>query len=176
MFFFTLRNFPSQHDLLFLYLQSNVRVTDWTFFFHFSAKPLIDESVQYSRAASDEGNTGKLTCKAYGAPEITFTWSREGSIIDTDGEKYDEESSQVDFKTYESVLSISNVVPSEDYGEYLCVAKNEEGFYSSYIKFEGTGKYFFKLVSFSLSFPCWSTYVNFNMEYRRILFFCIYFF
>lgn len=36
--------------------------------------PVIDKSPQYSKAASEEKSTGKLICKASGAPSITFTW------------------------------------------------------------------------------------------------------
>ncbi|KAG1691197.1 Nephrin [Nymphon striatum] len=102
-------------------------------------KPVIDNNVKYNRAASDEGNSGKLICQAKGAPDIEFSWSREGSTLD-DNEKFKVESAQVDFNTWESVLTITDVSAALDYGDYLCVAKNEEGFSSAYIHFESTGK------------------------------------
>ena len=38
--------------------------------------PEIDESPQYTKAAGEFGSTVKLTCRASGAPKLTFTWTK----------------------------------------------------------------------------------------------------
>lgn len=88
-------------------------------------KPVIDRSPIISKSATDNGSSGKLICRATGAPNVTFTWSREGSTLSkvdsgVDGEtpKYTvEATSQLDLVTYESVLVIHDVA-ANDYGPY----------------------------------------------------------
>ena len=47
----------------------------------FADKPEIDLAPEISKGASNKGGVGKLTCRAKGAPNVTFAWSREGSVI-----------------------------------------------------------------------------------------------
>ncbi len=47
-------------------------------------KPIIDDSPSMAKAASDKGQTGTLTCRAKGAPDISFAWSRDGSVINAE--------------------------------------------------------------------------------------------
>ena len=39
-----------------------------------SDAPIIDKSPENSKAASEKGQTATLTCRAEGAPDITFNW------------------------------------------------------------------------------------------------------
>lgn len=41
----------------------------------------MDTSPRIAKAASNAGDTAKLTCRAQGAPQLRFTWSREGATI-----------------------------------------------------------------------------------------------
>jgi len=41
----------------------------------------MDESVEFGKGASNKGGTGRLVCRAKGAPNVTFSWAREGTII-----------------------------------------------------------------------------------------------
>lgn len=43
-------------------------------------KPDIDKSPQIAKAASSKGATGKLICRAKGAPNVTFSWSRKDGV------------------------------------------------------------------------------------------------
>ena len=85
--------------------------------FHFPPLPIvdapkIDKSPANAKSASDKGEVGTLSCKATGAPAITFLWSRLGTVVtsgvaklgddppaedaDTSGAKYTIQSSMVD--------------------------------------------------------------------------------
>ena len=65
------------------------------------AKPSFDDSPAIAKSASDKGQTGVLKCRAKGAPDIAFTWSRQGSVVDpeeegAEDEKYEMETKMVD--------------------------------------------------------------------------------
>ena len=47
-------------------------------------KPVIDRSPIISKSASESGSSAKLICRAQGTPNVTFTWKREGSVIEVD--------------------------------------------------------------------------------------------
>ncbi|XP_076325678.1 nephrin-like [Tachypleus tridentatus] len=102
-------------------------------------KPIIDRSPPLQKSASEKGETAKIICKAEGAPNVTFTWSREGATIDSDTKpkKYETETLMVDLITWESVLQVKDV-KSHDYGLYECVARNELGFDSTKINLDLT--------------------------------------
>lgn len=46
-------------------------------------KPEMDLAPQLAKAASNSGDTGRLVCRANGAPALNFTWQREGATIPT---------------------------------------------------------------------------------------------
>lgn len=85
----------------------------------------MDHSAQLSKSAGDEGQQAKLICRAQGAPNISFEWSREGTPL-TASDKYAFTTRQLDIVTWESVLEIAGI-RSADYGLYDCVARNEMG-------------------------------------------------
>jgi len=52
-------------------------------------KPDIDKSPKIAKAASNKGETGKLICRAKGAPNVTFSWNRkDGVSITSNSSKY----------------------------------------------------------------------------------------
>jgi len=55
---------------------------------------VVDKSAQYGKAAGDEGERAKLVCRAHGAPNINFTWAREGVNLRV-GDKYEMTTEQV---------------------------------------------------------------------------------
>ena len=127
--------------------------------FCFADKPIIDRSPIISKSASDNGSTGKLYCRAKGAPNVTFTWSREGQVMTAIPETYKSDAEkqkqnilaqkepkyivdatqQLDLVTYQSVLTITGV-QSTDYGSYECLARNELGFDAITIQLNRTSK------------------------------------
>lgn len=73
----------------------------------FADKPEIDTSPQISKAASNTGDTGRLVCRASGAPKLRFTWSRDGATIPVNTtEKYYTNFHQVCSKSCTSELQI----------------------------------------------------------------------
>jgi hypothetical protein len=71
-------------------------------------KPEMDASPQIAKAASNTGDTGRLICRASGAPKLRFTWSREGATIPVNTtEKYYIDFRQVCANSYTSRLGCS---------------------------------------------------------------------
>jgi hypothetical protein len=92
---------------------------------YFADKPVMDDSPQLMKAACEEGQRAKLSCRAQGAPNISFEWLREGVPI-TSGGRLSFGTRQVDIVTWESTLEVTNV-RLLDYGQYDCIARNEMG-------------------------------------------------
>nr|XP_046920413.1 nephrin-like isoform X2 [Dermatophagoides farinae] len=119
-------------------------------------KPIIDRSPSISKSASESGSSAKLICRAQGTPNVTFTWKREGSVLESYDSSSDssssssnyrssskssskssvekpatkyviEETKKLDLISYQSVLIINDVT-SNDYGPYECIARNDLGF------------------------------------------------
>lgn len=87
-------------------------------------KPIIDDSPELSKSASDKGGTGKLICQADGAPNVTFKWFREGRAINEDNAaKYSVLDKSLDPLTWQSELKVKNIA-LRDYGHYGCAASN----------------------------------------------------
>lgn len=64
-------------------------------------KPEMDLAPQLAKAASNSGDTGRLVCRANGAPALNFTWQREGATIPTSTpQKYSFELRQVGDSLY----------------------------------------------------------------------------
>lgn len=106
-------------------------------------KPIIDRSPLLTKSAVESGETGRLLCRAAGAPNVSFVWSREGQTLRTEESKRSkylvEETVQLDLTTFQSALII-NRVTSGDYGAYKCVARNDMGFESAAINFTRTSR------------------------------------
>ena len=98
----------------------------------------MDESPQNKKSAGDEGQRAKLVCRAQGAPNITFTWSREGVTLSA-SDKYDITLTQIDLVVWESTLEVS-ALRSRDYGQYDCIARNEMGFNKTSVILTGTSR------------------------------------
>ena len=62
-----------------------------------------------------EGENVTFTCNAVGNPAPTFSWTRDGSVVNT--------TSRITFNENHKTLTITNVVRG-DSGEYICVATN----------------------------------------------------
>ncbi|XP_043231133.1 nephrin-like [Amphibalanus amphitrite] len=101
--------------------------------------PEIDTSPQFLKSAAEKGETALITCRARGAPNVTFEWSRGGVAIDesTEDDKYSITYTREGLVTWQSVLKVSSVVTA-DYGAYACVARNELNFQRQEIELGGT--------------------------------------
>jgi len=51
------------------------------FFRYVTDKPEIDMSPLLVKAAARKGDTGRLICRASGAPKVVFAWSHNGNQI-----------------------------------------------------------------------------------------------
>ncbi|KAK9509902.1 hypothetical protein O3M35_004793 [Rhynocoris fuscipes] len=100
-------------------------------------KPEMDESPALTKSASNSGETGKLVCRVSAAPAVNFTWSRDGSVITTDHQKYLIEYKKLDDVHYESIVLIRNIELS-DYGRYECMARNSLGFATQTVRLSVT--------------------------------------
>ena len=83
------------------YLPSSAHKTLINVFDSTTDKPKIDESPEIAKSASDKGQTGKLICRATGAPDITFTWSRLGRLLHAEAEGSSSEAEDDSNKKYE---------------------------------------------------------------------------
>lgn len=89
---------------------------------------MIDLSDPLSKAAALTGKAATLVCRATGAPRVTFSWSKNGSVLPQNTtDKYTMLSKQWNFINYQSTLIIHNVV-MQDYESYGCTARNPVGF------------------------------------------------
>ncbi|XP_043208896.1 nephrin-like, partial [Amphibalanus amphitrite] len=89
----------------------------------------IAKSVRFAKAAARLGEKAHVTCRARGAPAVTFSWSRDGDVISGTGSggKYGTERKQCwSVLRWASVLVIIDITES-DYGEYECRASNRLG-------------------------------------------------
>ncbi|XP_052273577.1 nephrin-like isoform X3 [Dreissena polymorpha] len=88
--------------------------------------PEIDKAPEFNKAASQTGRTGRLICRAQGAPTVTFQWQKDGVNIAADSVKYEIQEKVTESIEFENVLLIKNVQKS-DYGMYQCIVTNEKG-------------------------------------------------
>ncbi|KAL8624534.1 hypothetical protein ACOMHN_005836 [Nucella lapillus] len=101
--------------------------------------PVIDKSPENSKAASEKGQTATLTCKAEGAPEITFQWTKDNQTIPRSSSKYQTRSDQSRVVHFLGTLKVRNV-NRDDYGSYKCTARNSKGTDNFLISLHGTSK------------------------------------
>ncbi|XP_068214395.1 synaptogenesis protein syg-2-like [Palaemon carinicauda] len=99
-------------------------------------KPVIYQTEMNNRAAADRGGTGRMYCEAEGAPEVRFSWKREGHLLSNGfrPEKYDNETEKIGLVSWRSTFYIRNV-NDLDYANYECVAENDLGASTSVVKF-----------------------------------------
>ncbi|XP_076457833.1 nephrin-like [Babylonia areolata] len=100
--------------------------------------PMIDKSPENAKAASDPGRTATLTCKAEGAPAVSFRWTKDNRTL-TRSRKYSITSNRRRAVHFVGTLRIRDV-NRHDYGSYNCSASNSKGADSFLISLHGTSK------------------------------------
>jgi len=95
-----------------------------TLFLLVHQRPSVVSSPDRDQAASPPGSSATLLCRAKAAPNVTFSWERNGQQIE--GGKFSVEKRQVDPLTWESSLEV-RLVQTKDFGSYVCVATNQWG-------------------------------------------------
>ena len=85
----------------------------------------MDEAPWLRKAAAANRQTGVLSCRARGSPNITFTWRRQTGEL-AGGSKYQVFHQMVDPLTWESQFHVLDINPG-DYGKYECAARNTMG-------------------------------------------------
>ena len=80
---------------------------------------LITDQPEFDRRPQNEtkkeGENVTFTCNAVGNPAPTFSWTKDGSVVNT--------TSRITFNENNKALTITNVIRG-DSGEYICVATN----------------------------------------------------
>ncbi|XP_069173216.1 nephrin isoform X1 [Procambarus clarkii] len=91
-------------------------------------RPQVAHSQLLNRAAAEKGRMGRLLCQAEGAPEVSFSWKRDGHLLSNgmNPDKYDNETTKTGLVSWASTFYIKHV-NDPDYGNYECVAENELG-------------------------------------------------
>ena len=81
---------------------------------------LITDQPEFNRhplnETKTEGENVTFTCDADGNPTPTFSWTKDGSVVNT--------TSRITFNADKKQLSITNV-DRGDSGKYICVAMND---------------------------------------------------
>ncbi|XP_037078243.1 nephrin-like [Pollicipes pollicipes] len=92
----------------------------------FQYEPELVRDPRLTKSAAPLNGTAQIICRARGAPNVTFQWSKLGKPIDETvaANKYQLLYTQLDLVTWQSVLKIKDVQAS-DYATYGCVAHNE---------------------------------------------------
>ena len=89
-------------------------------YFIFS-EPIMMEVLSSNKVTQFYGEKVSITCRATGKPLPVVTWFRNGGIITQSN--IDVTTTAVDNSTVESVITISNITPTDD-GYYECVGNN----------------------------------------------------
>jgi len=89
-----------------------------------------------TKAAAQVGHTAKLICKANGAPEVKFSWSKRGVVLPQNTtDKYQVLYRQSNVIEHMSTLIVQNVGLG-DYDTYGCTARNAIGFSTHTVKLQ----------------------------------------
>lgn len=69
-------------------------------------------------------NRGELTwtCEAFGIPDVTYNWFRNGEILNMETLSSEDKDR---YSIQDNVLSIKNLDPERDQAMYQCRAKNQ---------------------------------------------------
>ncbi|XP_076367047.1 nephrin-like isoform X2 [Tachypleus tridentatus] len=93
-------------------------------------EPVVQKSLVNFQVAGEEGKAARLSCLARAAPNVSFTWSRDGRFIPeeegSDILKFSQQDVSVGGNLWKSILFINDIEPSE-FGIYECIARNEIG-------------------------------------------------
>ena len=98
--------------------------------------PAIDKSQEFAKAAGDQGDTIELKCKAEGSPKVDFKWKKGNTEIQNGGQ-FEVYSRFIEANWYQSELKIRNI-QKQNYGDYKCLASNDNGTDTFTIKVDGT--------------------------------------
>ncbi|GFS44577.1 nephrin [Nephila pilipes] len=96
-------------------------------------QPVI-KSTENSTVYSDRGVMAKLYCTAEGIPDVSFSWTYEGVVISDTNSRIKNDVVKLDHVTWQGILTIQDVI-AKDFGEYICIARNEIGFETIKVSF-----------------------------------------
>ncbi|XP_022239800.1 nephrin-like [Limulus polyphemus] len=92
-------------------------------------QPVIQESQYNLNIAGEEGRTVRLICRAEAAPNVSFTWSKDGDSLSREEfvkMRFSQQDLSLGETLWESTLFV-NSLNVNDFGIYECTAKNEMG-------------------------------------------------
>ena len=113
-------DYPTQRQIVVIfYLETHSAFAIFPYFLFQSHYFLITDQPEFNRhplnETKTEGENVTFTCDADGNPTPTFSWTKDGSVVNT--------SSRITFNENNKNLTITNVSRG-DSGEYICVATN----------------------------------------------------
>ena len=113
-------DYPTQRQIVVLFYQeTHLAFAIFPYFLLHSHWLLITDQPEFNRhplnETKTEGENVTFTCDADGNPTPTFSWTKDGSVVNT--------SSRITFNENNKNLTITNVSRG-DSGEYICVATN----------------------------------------------------
>jgi hypothetical protein len=77
--------------------------------------PLVDKHM-------DKGSDLTWTCEAFGIPDVTYSWLRNGELLDPYNLTYEDKDRYI---IVDNVLTIKALDPERDPGMYQCQARNQ---------------------------------------------------
>jgi len=70
----------------------------------------------------DKGSDFTWTCEAFGIPDVTYSWLRNGNLLDPYNLTYEDKDRYI---IVDNVLTIKSLDPERDPGMYQCQARNQ---------------------------------------------------
>ena len=94
---------------------------------------------QHNKVAFDLGETAVINCQMQAFPSPKFDWSFGNSILQSDRQFYETNTTSIGDDVYEGELRINTVVETS-YGDYICKGINSMGAKRTIIKLQPKGK------------------------------------
>ncbi|KAM4825496.1 nephrin isoform 1-T1 [Thomomys bottae] len=90
--------------------------------------PQVEHPTPLSKvaAAGDSTSSATLHCRARGVPNVIFTWTKNGVLLDLQDPRYTEHTYHQG-SVHSSLLTIANVSAAQDYALFTCTATNPLG-------------------------------------------------
>ncbi|GFR27583.1 hemicentin-1 [Trichonephila clavata] len=110
-----------------------------------------------------DSDLARLKCVVDGTPNVTITWTFNGTVLRVNSDKYSVTLTQKGDVQWTSILTVKDIDPA-DHGIYTCVAKNTLGYDSADIILNDKAK--MSLRDFNIS--CFKEFVQKNCKLKTL--------